>query len=232
MPRIPGRVRFQTNCISRFSCILPGMEPIPLFPAFLKIAGRACLVVGAGPVGEEKIHGLIASGAKVRVVAPRATPQVKSWAAEGRILLEPRKFRARDLSGVFLVVAATSSPSIHKRIFAEARRRNVLCNSVDDPKHCDFYYGSVVRRGALQIAISSGGQSPALSQRIRRELERQFGSEYEGWLEELGEARERLFARSIEPARRKELLHRLAGESSLEEFRRRRKRQSKTGPAK
>lgn len=208
------------------------MEPIHLFPAFLKTAGRSCLVVGAGPVAEEKIRGLIASGAKVRVVAPRTTRQVASWAAQGKVRWERRKFRARDLSGILLVVAATSSPRVHKRIFAEARRRNVLCNVVDDPKHCDFYYGSVVRRGALQIAISSGGQSPALSQRIRKELERQFGSEYEGWLEELGEARERLFARPIEPARRKELLHRLAGESSLEEFRRRRKRQSKTGAAK
>lgn len=208
------------------------MEPNHLFPAFLKIAGRPCLIVGAGPVGEEKIRGLIASGAEVRVVAPRATPQVASWAVEGKVRWEQRKFTARDLSGIFLVVAATSSPHVHKRIFAEARRRNVLCNVVDDPKHCDFYYGSVVRRGALQIAISSGGQSPALSQRIRKELERQFGSEYEGWLEELGEARERLFTRPIEPARRKELLHRLAGEPALEEFRRRRKRQSKTGPAK
>ena len=182
-------------------------------------------------MGEEKIRGLIASGAKVRVVAPRATPHVAAWAAEGKVRWEHRKFRAQDLSGIFLVVAATSSPHVNKRIFAEARRRNVLCNVVDDPKHCDFYYGSVVRRGALQIAISSGGQSPALSQRIRKELERQFGSEYEGWLEELGEARERLFARPIEPARRKELLHRLAGESSLRP-RRRRKRQSKTGAAK
>lgn len=205
------------------------MEPAHLFPAFLKIADRACLVVGGGPVGEEKIRGLMAAGARVQVVAPNATPRVEMWAREGKIAWRQRKFRAGDLSGIFLVVAATSSPAAHKRIFAEARRRSVLCNVVDDPEHCDFYYGSVVRRGALQIAISSGGQSPALSQRIRKELERQFGSEYEGWLAELGEARERLFARRIEPGRRKEILHRLASEAGVEEFRRRQKRQFKVG---
>ncbi len=188
-------------------------------------------MVGAGAVGEEKIQGLLRAEADVTVVAPKATAQVQAWARQGKIRWEKRKFRGSDLSGVFLVVAATSSPELHDRLYKDARRKKVLCNVVDDPEHCDFYYGSVVQRGGLQIAISSGGQSPALAQRLRKKLERQFGPEYEAWLEELGKAREKLFSREIEPSRRKELLHRLASESSFEQFRRRRKRDPERPPA-
>ncbi len=195
-----------------------------LFPAFLKLEGRLCLVVGAGPVGEEKISGLLCAGANVRVVAPSATAQVREWAAAGEVRWEPRKFRAADLRGSFVVVAATSSAKLHEEIFQLARRRGVLCNVVDDPARCDFYYGSVVKRGSLQIAISTAGLSPALAQRLRKQFEQQFAAEYGLWVEELGQTRERLFARQIEPERRKSLLHRLASELSFEEFLRRRKR--------
>jgi precorrin-2 dehydrogenase / sirohydrochlorin ferrochelatase len=208
------------------------MKPVQLFPAFLKIEDRPCLVVGAGTVGEEKIHGLLRAGANVRVVAPQGTMRVQEWARAGMIRWDRRRFRPADLSGAFLVIAATSSPELHERIYKQARRRSVLCNVVDDPEHCDFYYGSVLRRGALQIAISSGGQSPALAQRLRKELEIQFGGEYEGWVRELGEARERLFSRPVDPKRRKELLHRLASEVSLEEYRRRQKGRPRAGVSK
>jgi precorrin-2 dehydrogenase/sirohydrochlorin ferrochelatase len=129
---------------------------MPLFPAFLKLNGRRCLVIGAGRVAEEKIESLLRAEADVRVVAPAATDRVRGWARAGKIRWDARKFRSSDLKDIFLVVAATSSPALHARIFREARRRGVLCNVVDDPAHCDFYYGAVVRRGALQIAISTG----------------------------------------------------------------------------
>jgi precorrin-2 dehydrogenase/sirohydrochlorin ferrochelatase len=195
-----------------------------LFPAFLKLAGRRCLVVGAGPVAEEKIEGLLRTGANVRVVAPRATARIRAWGRAEKIRWERREFRATDLAGVFLVVATTSSPALHARIYRQARRRAVLCNVVDDPEHCDFYYGSVVRRGALQIAISTAGHSPALAQRLRKQIEQKFGEEYELWLEELGKARKKLFGRAISPQRRRALLHRLASQASFEDFLRRRKR--------
>ena len=195
-----------------------------LFPAFLKLSGRRCLVVGAGPIAQEKIEGLLRADAAVCVVAPQATRKIQSWARAGKLRWDARKFRSSDLSGAFLVVAATSSPALHAEIFKQARRRGVLCNVVDDPEHCDFYYGSVVRRGSLQIAISTGGHSPALAQRLRKRLEHEFGAEYEHWLEEIGAARKRLFAKSIPPDRRKTLLHRLASEISFDEFLRRRKR--------
>jgi precorrin-2 dehydrogenase/sirohydrochlorin ferrochelatase len=200
---------------------------MPLFPAFLKLAGRRCLVVGAGPIAQEKIESLLHAGGKVRVVAPQATDFVRAWARAKKIRWEPRKFRPADLKGVFLVVASTSSPALHTDIYQLARRRGVLCNVVDDPLHCDFYYGAVVRRGELQIAISTGGHSPALAQRLRKKLEQEIGSEYEHWLKKLGAARKRLFAKSLSPARRKALLHSLASEISFEEFLQHRKARGK-----
>ncbi len=194
-----------------------------LFPAFLKLAGRRCLVVGAGPVAEEKIVGLLRAGANVRVVAPQATRRIRELARKKELRWDKRGFRASDLSGAFLTVAATSSPPLHAQIYRQAQRRGVLCNVVDDPEHCDFYYGSVVRRGELQIAISTGGHSPALAQRLRKKLEEEYGAEYEEWLKELGEIRQRLFAKKLTSNRRRALLHGLASEASFEEFLRRKK---------
>jgi len=193
-----------------------------LFPIFLKLAGRRCLVVGAGPVGESKIESLFLAGADVRVVAPRATRAVRAWGCAGKVCWEARGFKPADLDSVSLVVAATSSAELHEQIFQEARRRRVLCNVVDDPARCDFYYPAVVRRGHLQIAISTSGHSPALAQHLKRELDQQFGPEYETWVEQLGEARQKLLARAIDPARRRRLLHRLASRQAFEAFLRRR----------
>ena len=200
---------------------------MPLFPAFLKLTRRRCLVVGAGPIAQEKIESLLRAGASVRVVAPQATESVRAWARAKKIRWEQRKFRPADFKGVFLVVAATSSPALHEKIFRQARRRAVLCNVVDDPAHCDFYYGAVVRRGELQIAISTGGHSPALAQRLRKKLEQEIGAEYEHWLKKLGAARKRLFAKSLSPTRRKALLHSLASEISFKRFLQHRKARKK-----
>jgi precorrin-2 dehydrogenase/sirohydrochlorin ferrochelatase len=181
-----------------------------LFPMFMKLEGRSCLVVGAGTVGEPKIDSLVTAGASVRVVALHATAAVAEWAQAGAITWEARAFNSADLDGAFLVIAATNSSDVNAAIFHQARQRNILCNVVDDPEHCDFYYPAVVRRGDLQLAISTKGQSPALAQRIRRELEMQFGPEYGAWLEALGRARQQLFASKIDPEQRRRLLHELA----------------------
>jgi precorrin-2 dehydrogenase len=186
-----------------------------LFPMFMKLEGRSCLVVGAGAVGEPKISSLITAGASVRVVALQATAAVAEWALCGAITWEARAFNSSDLDSIFLVIAATNSSEMNAAIFHQARQRNILCNVVDDPEHCDFYYPAVVRRGDLQLAISTNGQSPALAQRIRRELEMQFGPGYGAWLEELGRARQRLFASKIDPEQRRRLLHELASREAF-----------------
>jgi precorrin-2 dehydrogenase/sirohydrochlorin ferrochelatase len=194
-----------------------------LFAMFLKLADRRCLVVGAGSIAESKIASLLDTGANVRVVAPEATPRVRAWARARKITWEQRGFRSRDLDGVFLVIAATSSAELHKKIFREARRLGVLCNIVDVPHLCDFYYPAVVRRGALQIAVSTSGQSPALAQRLRKELEGQFGPEYEQWLAALGQTREKIHAKKLTARDRKRLLHELVSREAFEKFRERTK---------
>jgi len=177
---------------------------------FVKLEGRQCLVVGGGSVGEAKVESLLTTAAMVRVVAPKATPRVREWAREGRIEWEQREYAPADLAAVFLVIAATGSAALHQEIYAEAQSRGVLCNAVDEPERCDFYFPAVVRRGELQIAISTGGLSPALAQRLRRELEEQFGPEWEVWVAQLGRAREELQSIPMPPEQRKKLLHQYA----------------------
>jgi precorrin-2 dehydrogenase/sirohydrochlorin ferrochelatase len=187
-----------------------------LFPMFLKLERRSCLVVGAGAIGQPKIQSLLVAGANVRVIAPQARQAVMDWAGAGLIVWEPRAFLPNDLEGVFLVIAATASAELNQLVFNEAQRRNILCNAVDDPENCDFYFPAVVRRGQLQIAISTGGQSPALAQRLRRELEEQFPPDYAGWLEELGENRKKLFDADLDADRRRDRLHSMASREAFD----------------
>lgn len=192
-----------------------------LFPMFVKLAGRRCLVVGAGAVGEAKIESLLRTGAEVSVVAPRVTTRVAEWASAGAIRWYDRPFRQNDLDGIFLVIAATSCPEVNECVYREATQRGVLCNAADEPEHCDFFYPAVVRSGALQIAISTGGHSPALAQRLRRELEQHFSAAYAAWLEELAHARHCLLACDMDAAERRVRLHDLASRESFNRFQQR-----------
>ncbi len=187
-----------------------------MFPIFLKLESRPVLVVGAGAIAEGKIEGLVAERAAVSVIAPDATAQIRQWATSGVIQWEQRPYRPGDLEGKFLVIVSTSSPEVNAQVFSDAQAKGILCNAVDDPKNCDFYYAAVVKRGDLQIAISTAGRSPALAQRIRQELEQQFGPEYEAWVAELGKHRDELVAASLDPETRKRVLHELASRRSFE----------------
>jgi precorrin-2 dehydrogenase/sirohydrochlorin ferrochelatase len=187
-----------------------------LFPMFLKLEGKRCLVVGAGKIGESKIRSLLAARAKVCVVAPWVTPTVSAWVRAGVLQWEARDFQPDDLNSIFLVIGATSSVQVNDFVYREAQKREILCNIVDDPGRCDFYYPSVVRRGDLQVAISTAGHSPALAQRLRREFESQLEPVYAGWLEELGKIRKELFTRPIEPETRRTMLHSAASRQSFE----------------
>jgi uroporphyrin-III C-methyltransferase len=181
-----------------------------LFPAFLKLVRRRCLVVGAGKVALEKIPSLLAAEAVVRVVAPRVDAEIAALAAAGRVEILERAFEAADLDGVFLVIAATDDRSVNAAVYEAAVERNVLCNSVDDPPHCDFYFGSVVARGDLQIAISTAGESPAVAQRLRKEIDALLPEDLGPWLAEVGRLRREVLARVEAGEERKLLLHRLA----------------------
>jgi len=196
------------------------MSASSLFPMFLKLEGRSCLVLGAGGVGEPKIQHLVECGAFVRVIAPSASEVVQESARRGSLIWIQREFEPADLEGVFLVVAASSSSEVNHAVYREARARGILCNVVDDPPHCDFYYPAVVRRGQLQIAISTAGLSPALAQRIRKQLEQQFPPAYGTWLESLGERRQQLFAGGGDSAERRRILHEIASPDSFLEYQR------------
>jgi precorrin-2 dehydrogenase / sirohydrochlorin ferrochelatase len=189
-----------------------------LFPAFLKLHSRRVLVVGGGGIAAQKIPGLLEAGAHVHVVSPKLAPQLAEWVRNQQITWSPKPFEPSDLEGAFLVIAATSLRDLNESVYREADRRNILCNAVDDIDHCHFYYGSIVQRGDLQIAISTNGKSPALAQRLRKELEEQFGPEYESWLDWLGAARETLRAQSNDPEITKRWLHLLASKPMFERF--------------
>jgi precorrin-2 dehydrogenase / sirohydrochlorin ferrochelatase len=187
-----------------------------LFPIYVKLGGRRVLVVGAGAVGEGKILGLLDTGATIQVVALEASQRVHEWAAAGLVALEERAFEPRDLDGAFLVIVATRSEPVGKQVFQEAQARGVLANVVDVPGQCDFFYPAVVRRGDLQIAVSTSGQSPSLAQRLRQQLERQFGEGYAAWVAELGETRRQVIGSKLPPEQKRFLLHSLASREAFE----------------
>jgi precorrin-2 dehydrogenase len=189
-----------------------------LFPIFLKLQGRLVVVIGGGTVAEGKLSQLLRAGARVRVISPTITPAIAEWVRNLEIDWLPKAFAPGDLSEAYLVIAATSAPGVNEAVFSEAEKLGILCNAVDDIEHCHFYYGSIVQRGDLQIAISTNGKSPALAQRLRKELEAQFGPEYEVWLEWLGAAREFLRASSEDADSKKTLLHDLASRGAFEQF--------------
>jgi siroheme synthase-like protein len=186
---------------------------------FVKLEGRLVVLVGGGVVAEGKIPGLLAAEARIRIVAPSITPTIAEWVRQRKVDWLPKEFEARDLDGAFLTVAATSAPGVNEAVFREAESRGILCNAVDDIDHCHFYYGAVVQRGDLQIAISTNGKSPALAQRVRKELEKQYDEDYAVWLDWLGAARELLRAGTGNADSNKALLHHLATREMFERFR-------------
>jgi precorrin-2 dehydrogenase / sirohydrochlorin ferrochelatase len=159
------------------------------YMACLDLGSRPCLVVGAGPVGLEKIEGLLAAGAAITVVAPEAVPEVEDLAREGSIAWQRREYEASDLEGRILVVAATSDTALNVRVFEDAERRAMLVNVVDVPPLCNFILPAIVRTGPIAIAISTSGASPALAKRLTREIAEAFGAPHARLAEILNELR-------------------------------------------
>jgi len=188
----------------------------PLFPVFIKLAGRPCLVVGAGEIAKAKIASLLEAGARISVVAPEAEPEIQSLATSGQIAWKKRRYQASDLEGAFLVIAATSDASVNNAIFTQASRDGILCNAVDDPPNCDFYFPALVRRGDLQIAISTAGESPAFAQRLRRAFEDALSANLGDWLAAIGHIRREILGAYPVSDARKRALHVLANGGACE----------------
>ena len=165
-----------------------------LYPIFVQLADRPCVVIGGGPVAAGKVDGLLAAGAGVTVVSPGLTTELAALARARRIAHVPRAYRDGDLTGAALAVVATGDIAVNVAVAAEGRRRRVWVNAADDPAHCDFILPSVVRRGALAIAVSTGGASPAVARAVREELERHLGDDYAALVDVAGEVRRTLRA--------------------------------------
>jgi len=161
------------------------------YPVNLIVDGRPCLVVGGGAVAARKVAGLRACGAEVHVVAPRVTETVRSAAG---VTWEERPYRASDLRGCRLVIAATDDPSVNATVYADAESAGIWVNGADDPEHCSFTLPSVLRRGGLMVTVSTGGRSPALAVWLRERLEEEIGPEYEVLLNLLAEERDQIRA--------------------------------------
>jgi siroheme synthase-like protein len=166
--------------------------------------------VGAGLIGLEKVESLLRCGASIRVVAPQAVERVQELSAQGEISWLARAYQPADVAGCDLVVAASSDREVNRAVFEEATRQHILCNTADDPPLCDFFFASIVQRGDLQIAISTAGQSPALAQRLRREIDAQLPADLGPWLAALGQLRREVLQAMPAGAARKALLHELA----------------------
>jgi len=163
-----------------------------LYTIALVLQGRRCVVIGGGQVAQRKILSLLESEAEVLVVSEQLTTTIREWVDQQRVQWLARRFQSGDLNGAFLAIAATNDRTVNEAVAKEAARERVLINVVDDPELCDFYVPAVLKRGDLQIAVSSGGKSPVLSKHVRERLEKQFGEEYGLFLNMVKRLREQM----------------------------------------
>jgi precorrin-2 dehydrogenase len=179
------------------------------YPVNLDINNRACLVVGGGQVGTRKALGLLDCGARVTVVSPEGTDELARMTAAGRLTWKKRGYAPDDLADVFLVIGATDNEVLNRRVHADAHQRNLLCNIADRPKICNFILPAVIRRGDLVLAVSTSGKSPAFAKTLRKSLEKQFGEEYDTFLQLMGAIRHRLLSQAHAPEAHKPLFEQL-----------------------
>jgi precorrin-2 dehydrogenase len=162
------------------------------YPVNLLVAGRRCVVIGAGRIAARKVEALLDAGAEVHVVAPDVCDEIAAWRDAGRLTVDPRGFEPGDLDGAWLATAATSEVAVNRAVFEAAEERRLWVNAADDPEHCSFTLMSVVRQGDLVVTIGTGGRSPALATYLKDHVTEEMGPEWGELLEMLSEARERL----------------------------------------
>jgi precorrin-2 dehydrogenase / sirohydrochlorin ferrochelatase len=170
------------------------------YPVALVLDGKRCLVVGGGEIAERKLDALLLAGAVVTVVSPEVRPRVAALAAEGQITLHRRRYRRSDLDGINLAIAATDDRPTNARMVTEARAARILTQAVDDIPYCDFFAVAIVRRGDLQLGISTNGRSPAFARWMRERLDSELPTEYGDLLAILGDVRDTIKARGAIPA--------------------------------
>ncbi len=162
------------------------------FPVFLDLNRKPCVVIGGGQVAERKVRALVKAGARVTVVSPRVTEGLRRMEEKGKVTIRRGSFRTMDLKAACLAIAATNHRATNEQIFQKASDLRIPVNVVDDPKHCSFIVPSVISRGDILLAISTGGQSPALAKALRKKLQKEIGPEYTVLLKILGAVRKKI----------------------------------------
>ncbi len=186
------------------------------YPVYLDLRERPCVVIGGGRVAERKALALLEAGADVTVVSPSLTRKLQELVSSGKIACFSRIYEESDLTGAFLVIAATNVPEVNAAIGRVCRKKQVLVNVAAPPGESSFIVPSVVDRGALLIAISTSGESPALSRRIRMKLEKEFGPEYELLLLRMSVLRSRLMGHVKDEAERGRIFQAIADSDVLD----------------
>jgi len=188
------------------------------YPINLDIRNRNCLVVGGGAVATRKVKTLVRCGARVTVVSPEATGGLAALANTGAITLIRRPYASTDLDGMFLVIGATDDNALNRKIYEDAENGSRLCNIADQPDLCNFILPAIVHRGDLILAISTSGTSPAFAKKLRKELEKTYGSEYALFLHLMGAIRKKLLSQAHDPEAHKAVFETLFEKGLLEKM--------------
>jgi len=187
-----------------------------LFPIFISLAGKNCLVIGGGQVAERKIADLSIYEANIKVISPEVEDRIRQWWSEGLVEWQAREFMDADLDNVFMVFVATNDAAVNREVVEQCRYRRILVNAVDDPPNCDFYVPAVVRRNSLVVGISTEGKSPLYARKLKEQLEQLISEEYGQFVDIMGEQREYIKQVIPDIERRKKVFQALVDSDILE----------------
>ncbi|MBN1505813.1 MAG: bifunctional precorrin-2 dehydrogenase/sirohydrochlorin ferrochelatase [Sedimentisphaerales bacterium] len=189
------------------------------YPVFLELGGRRVVVIGGGTVATRKARALLDAGARLIVVAEEPGDALNALCAQHGAELIRSKYAKQYVAEAVLVVAATNDANVNEQVYRDCQALEILCNVVDDPQHCDFFVPAVVKRGDLQIAIGTEGNSPAYAGHLRQKLEAMFTEEHGQFVTELERVRREIIDTVSPPIDRKSLLGKLVEDESFEYFR-------------
>jgi len=187
---------------------------LELYPIFLNLKDRKCLVVGGGQVAERKVQALARCGAQIHIISPQLTTGLRNMAERGLIMHRCGYYQTSDLDNTFLVISATDDDAVNQAVAGDCLQRNIMVNVVDDPPKCNFFVPSVVHRGSLKLAISTGGNSPRLAKIIRHQLEQEFGPAFNEFNDFLGQVRKQVQKQVADPNQRERILKNLVDETT------------------
>jgi len=153
-------------------------KKFPYYPIFIDIENRNVLIVGGGAVCARKAETMMKYGAKVTIVAPEVTEEIDAWAKAKRLTVRRKEYAASDLDGASMVIASTDDLCVNARVARDCRKRRIPVNVVDVTHLCEFIVPAIVEQGSIQVAVSTGGKSPALARTLKEDLQKFVGPEY------------------------------------------------------